>query len=48
MYLRQRWIGDQLGDRGHTPISIVAPVATVPQVREGKLRALAVTARRVC
>jgi tripartite-type tricarboxylate transporter receptor subunit TctC len=27
---------------GHTPISIVAPVATVPQVREGKLRALAV------
>jgi tripartite-type tricarboxylate transporter receptor subunit TctC len=27
---------------GHTPISIVAPVATVPQVQEGKLRALAV------
>jgi tripartite-type tricarboxylate transporter receptor subunit TctC len=27
---------------GHTPISIVAPVATVPQVKEGKLRALAV------
>jgi len=30
---------------GHTPISIVAPVATVPQVREGKLRALAVTGK---
>src|SRR5205814_3590772 len=27
---------------GHTPISIVAPAPTVPQVKEGKLRALAV------
>jgi tripartite-type tricarboxylate transporter receptor subunit TctC len=27
---------------GHTPISIVAPVATVPQVKDGRLRALAV------
>jgi tripartite-type tricarboxylate transporter receptor subunit TctC len=27
---------------GHTPILITAPVATVPQVQEGKLRALAV------
>ena len=33
-------IGSAIG--GHTPISIVAPVATVPQVKEGKLRALAV------
>ena len=33
-------IGSTIG--GHTPISIVAPVATVPQVKEGKLRALAV------
>jgi tripartite-type tricarboxylate transporter receptor subunit TctC len=33
-------IGSAIG--GHTPISIVAPVATVPQVQEGKLRALAV------
>jgi tripartite-type tricarboxylate transporter receptor subunit TctC len=33
-------IGSTIG--GHTPISIVAPVATVPQVQEGKLRALAV------
>jgi tripartite-type tricarboxylate transporter receptor subunit TctC len=33
-------IGSTIG--GHTPSSIVAPVATVPQVQEGKLRALAV------
>jgi tripartite-type tricarboxylate transporter receptor subunit TctC len=33
-------VGSAIG--GHTPISIVAPVATVPQVQEGKLRALAV------
>jgi tripartite-type tricarboxylate transporter receptor subunit TctC len=33
-------IGSTIG--GHTPISIVAPPPTVPQVREGKLRALAV------
>jgi len=32
-------IGSTIG--GHTPISIVAPVATVPQVKEGKLRPLA-------
>jgi len=30
---------------GHTPISFVAPVAAVPQVREGKLRTLAVTSK---
>jgi tripartite-type tricarboxylate transporter receptor subunit TctC len=33
-------IGSAIG--GHTPISIVAPVATVPQVKEGKLRACSV------
>jgi tripartite-type tricarboxylate transporter receptor subunit TctC len=33
-------IGSTIG--GHTPISIVAPPPTVPQVQEGKLRALAV------
>jgi tripartite-type tricarboxylate transporter receptor subunit TctC len=33
-------IGSTIG--GHTPISMVAPPPTVPQVREGKLRALAV------
>jgi len=33
-------IGSAIG--GHTPISIVAPAPTVPQVQEGKLRALAV------
>jgi tripartite-type tricarboxylate transporter receptor subunit TctC len=30
---------------GHTPICIVAPAPTVPQVQDGKLRALAVTGR---
>jgi len=33
-------VGSTIG--GHTPIAIVAPPPTVPQVREGKLRALAV------
>jgi tripartite-type tricarboxylate transporter receptor subunit TctC len=33
-------IGSAIG--GHTPISIVAPAPTVPQVQQGKLRALAV------
>jgi tripartite-type tricarboxylate transporter receptor subunit TctC len=36
-------IGSAVG--GHTPISIVAPAPTVPQVREGKLRALAVMSK---
>jgi tripartite-type tricarboxylate transporter receptor subunit TctC len=33
-------IGSAIG--GHTPISIVAPAPTIPQVRDGKLKALAV------
>jgi tripartite-type tricarboxylate transporter receptor subunit TctC len=34
-------VGSAIG--GHTPICIVSPAPTVPQVQEGKLRALAVT-----
>jgi tripartite-type tricarboxylate transporter receptor subunit TctC len=30
---------------GHTPISFVAPAPAVPQIKDGKLRALAVTSK---
>ena len=40
--IQQHRVGDGLDNAGHTPIAIGAPIPTVSQVKDGKLRALAV------